>query len=167
MPKSDQGITKDRYMLIPRTAIFVRRGDEYLLIKGASTKRLWAGKYNGIGGHVERGENILFSAQRELLEETGLMADLWLCGTVIVDAGETGICLFIFCGDASRAQGEIKASKEGSVEWVSKDAVLHLPVVEDLPILLDRIHSMKNGDPPFSARSYYDENDKLKVVFGE
>jgi hypothetical protein len=39
-------------------------------------------------------------------------------------------------------------------------------VVEDLPILLDRIHSMQLGDPPFSARSYYDENDKLKVVFG-
>ena len=163
MPKSDQGITKDRYMLIPRTAIFVRQGDEYLLIKGAPTKRLWAGKYNGVGGHIERGENTLFSAQRELLEETGLLADLWLCGTVIVDAGKTGICLFVFCGE--NARGEIKASEEGLVEWVGKDAVLHLPVVEDLPILLDRIHSMQKGDPPFSAHSFYDENDKLTVVF--
>ena len=165
MPKSDQGITKDRYMLIPRTAIFARREDEYLLIKGAPTKRLWAGKYNGIGGHLERGEDLLASARRELLEETGLTADLWLCGTVIVDAGETGICLFVFCGE--EAQGEIKASEEGSVEWVKKEAVLHLPVVEDLPILLDRIHRMRRGDPPFAARSYYDENDKLKVVFGD
>ena len=167
MPKSDQGITKDRYMLIPRTMIFARRGrgEEYLLIKGASTKKLWAGKYNGIGGHVERAENILFSAQRELLEETGLLADLWLCGTVIVDAGEAGICLFVFCGE--NARGEIKASEEGAVEWVGKEAVRHLPAVEDLPILLDRIHNMKRGDTPFSARSYYDENDKLKVVFGE
>lgn len=165
MPKSDQGITKDRYMLIPRTAIFLRRGDEYLLIKGAPTKKLWAGKFNGIGGHVERGENILFSAQRELIEETGLQADLWLCGTVIVDAGEVGICLFVFCGENIR--GEIKASEEGTVEWVKKDSVLHLPVVEDLSILLERIHSMRRGDPSFSARSYYDENDKLKVVFGD
>jgi 8-oxo-dGTP diphosphatase len=165
MPKSDQGVTKDRYFLVPRTAIFLRREDEYLLIKGAPTKRLWAGKYNGIGGHVERGENILFSAQRELIEETGLQADLWLCGTVIVDAGEAGVCLFVFCGENVR--GEIKASEEGSVEWVKKDAVLHLPVVEDLPILLERIDSVKRGDPPFSARSYYDENDKLKVVFGD
>jgi 8-oxo-dGTP diphosphatase len=164
MPKSDQGITKDRYMLIPRTAIFVRRGEEYLLIKGAPTKRLWAGKYNGIGGHVERGENILFSAQRELLEETGLLADLWLCGTVIVDAGETGICLFVFCGE--NTQGEIKAGDEGSVEWVKLDAIPNLPVVEDLPVLIEKIHSMKRGDPPFSARSHYDENDKLTVVFG-
>lgn len=165
MPKSDQGITKDRYMLIPRTAIFARRGDEYLLIKGAPSKKIWAGKYNGIGGHVEKGENILFSAQRELIEESGLQADLWLCGTVIVDAGDVGICLFVICGENVR--GEIKASEEGAVEWVKKESVLHLPVVEDLPILLERIDSMKRGDPPFSARSYYDENDKLKVVFGE
>ncbi len=167
MPKSDQGLTKDRYMFIPRTAIFVRRDDEYLLIKGAPTKRLWAGKYNCLGGHVERGENVLFSAQRELLEETGLLADLWLCGTVIVDAGDasTGICLFVFCGE--NVKGELKASEEGTVEWVKKDSVLHLPVVEDLPILLERIHTMQRGDLPFSARSFYDENDQLKVVFGE
>src|SRR5512147_2843413 len=149
MPKSDQGITKDRYMLIPRTAIFVRRGDEYLLIKGASTKRLWAGKYNGLGGHVERAEDVLSSAKRELLEETGLTADLWLCGTVIVDAGETGICLFVFSGEY--VSGELKASNEGMAEWVQYDAISELPVVEDLPVLLSRIHGMKRGDPPFSS----------------
>jgi 8-oxo-dGTP diphosphatase len=168
MPRSDQGINKDRYMLVPRTAIFARRGggNEYLLIKGAHTKKLWAGKYNCLGGHVERGENILFSAQRELIEETGLFAELWLCGTVIVDVGEdAGVCLFVFCGE--NAQGELKASEEGAIEWVKRDTILSLPVVEDLPILLERISTMQRGDSPFSARSYYDENDQLKVVFGE
>jgi len=164
MPVSDQGVTNDRYMLIPRTAIFVRRGDEYLLLKGAPTKRLWAGKYNGLGGHVDRGEDVLSSARRELMEEAGITADLWLCGTVVIDAGDVGICLFLVVGE--NAQGEVKGSKEGIPEWVQKEALDHLPVVEDLPILLGRIHLMKRGDPPFSARSFY-KDDRLHIAFNE
>lgn len=163
MPQSDQGITKDRYIVIPRTAIFLRRGESYLLLKGAPTKRLWADKYNGLGGHVERDEDVLTSAKRELLEETGLTAELWLCGTLIVDAGETGIALFIYCGECH--EGEPMPSKEGLAEWVNFDTIGELPVVEDLPILLARIHSMSRGDVPFSARSYYDEEGKLIVKF--
>lgn len=163
MPVSDQGITTDRYTLIPRTAIFVRRGDEYLLLKGAPTKRLWAGKYNGLGGHVDRGEDVLSSARRELIEEAGITADLWLCGTVIVDAGEVGVCLFVLVGE--NARGEIHGSQEGTPEWVPYEAAFHLPVVEDLPFLLEKIHRMRLGDPPFSAKSFY-VDDKLKIVFG-
>ena len=76
-----------------------------------------------------------------------LTADLWLCGTVIVDAGETGICLFLFSGEC--LDGEHEPSPEETAEWIAYDAIPELPVVEDLPVLLAKIHHMQRGDQPF------------------
>ena len=120
MPVSDQGISLDRYMLIPRVLVFATRGDSVLLLKllpknGKVTG--WTGKYNGVGGHVEQGEDALAAARRELFEETGIKADLRMCGTLIVDTGQNpGIGLFIFAGEAE--EGEPVASSEGIPKFI-------------------------------------------------
>jgi len=165
MPKIDQGVDRSRYQLIPRTLIFVNRGEKVLLLKGAETKRIWAGKYNGIGGHIEQGEDAAGAALRELVEETGLRVnDLRLCGTLIVDASPgVGIGIYIF--RARYSGGDLKESPEGILEWHSMDDLDHLRLVEDLPVLLPRVMAMQPDSAPFSARSFYDEHGRIQVVF--
>lgn len=167
MPASDQGVSPDRYHLIPRTLIFITRAGKVLLLKGSPNKRLWAGLYNGIGGHIEQGEDALSAARRELCEETGLSGEsLWLCGTLLVDSGQrTGIGIYVYRGEISSAKPV--PSSEGTLEWVDIDCLSDLPLVEDLPALLPRVLSTQPGMPPFSARSFYDSEERLQVIFSE
>jgi 8-oxo-dGTP diphosphatase len=167
MPSKDQGILNGRYTLVPRTLVFLTRGEQILLIKGAPHKRLWANLYNGVGGHVERGEDVLTAARREVYEETGLQPEtIWLCGIITIDARqESGICIFIFRGESR--QGEVHPSTEGSLEWVSMGQLSSLAVVEDLQTILPRVISQSPESPPFSANYQYDENDHLVITFSE
>jgi 8-oxo-dGTP diphosphatase len=166
MPKSEQRILPGRYLVVPRTLIFIFREDAVLLLKGAAHKRLWANRYNGIGGHIERGEDVHSAARRELFEETGLhTSQMNLCGTVIVDVDETtGIAIYICWGNFEG--GAIQASEEGQLEWVHFDRLSHYDVIEDLPIILPRVLACRAGASAFSARYYYDERDQLQIRFG-
>jgi 8-oxo-dGTP diphosphatase len=165
MPASDQGVSRDRYLLIPRTLIFITRGESVLLLKGAPSKRIWANRYNGLGGHIEQGEDVLSAARRELREETGLEADqLWLAGTLHVDpGGKIGIGIYVIKGSCS--QGQPQPSPEGELEWVPFQEIQKLDLVEDLPVLLPRVLAQRSSDPPFSARSHYNQQDQLIVEF--
>jgi 8-oxo-dGTP diphosphatase len=165
MPKSDQGVFNNRYKIIPRTLIFITKGDSVLLLKGAPDKRLWANRYNGIGGHIERAEDVLSSARRELFEETGLQTSgLWLCGTVLVDANdEIGIGLFVIKGEYE--SGDLVESREGQLEWVNVEFLDQFPLVDDLKILLPHVLNAKKGEVPFSGRSFYNDQEQLQLVF--
>ena len=160
-----QGVTKDRYTLIPRMLLFITSGERVLLLKGSPNKRLWANQYNGIGGHVERGEDVLTAAKRELSEETGLVVqDLWLCGIITVDTSmDTGIGIFVFRGESS--QKEVTPTSEGELDWVLIDEMNKLPLVEDLNVILPKALAIKTGDRPFYAHYSYDGKGDLNINF--
>lgn len=170
MGAEEQGATATagRWLTIPRTLCFVTQGEDVLLMKRAPHKRIFPNRYNGVGGHIERDEDALTSARREILEETGLseIDNLALRAVYNIDAGaETGITLFVFVGEArSRI---VQANAEGTLHWVNQADVLRLDLVEDLPVILPRVLAMQAGDAPLFVHVSYDTADCIKMRFAE
>jgi 8-oxo-dGTP diphosphatase len=169
MGREDQGVAKSkhRYQVIPRTLCFITHGNEVLLLRGGPHKRLWAGRYNGVGGHIEAGEDVHTAALREIDEETGLaVRDLRLAGVVHADAGDPAVGILFFVFTARAASKEIGVSPEGTLEWWPVDRLSETEMVEDLPVLLPRVLAMQPGAEPFFASYRYDEHDRLVISFG-
>lgn len=138
---AQQGIDPARWSVIPRTLCFILNGEDMLLMQRGLHKRAFPGRYNGIGGHVERDEDVYTSALREITEETGLTVhDLTLRGTMHIDAGQmTGILLYILPDTATSDSRTVTDCDEGTLHWIALDKMHDLPLVDDLPAILARL----------------------------
>lgn len=138
MTLAGQRVQPERYQIIPRTLVFVLKGEEILLMRVAEDRGAWAGLYNGVGGHIESGESPHKAAMREVKEETGLTPDnLRLCGMVIVDTGSSpGIGIHVFVGTTQ--ESGLRSNHEGHLEWIRLDRLYEYPLVYDLPMILPR-----------------------------
>ena len=176
MNVSEQGARRDRHFVIPRTLLFVTRknpqtaANEVLLLKGAPTKRLWANLYNGLGGHVEAGEDIVAAAQRELAEEAGLHGvSLRMRGLVHIHTGQDsagatrpGVLLFVFVGELAQGDAPLSSTAEGTPEWLPIADLAALPLVDDLYTLLPPV--LAGGDLVY-ANYIPDETGRLHYHF--
>lgn len=159
-----QRLQPDRYQIVPRTLCFLVDSSQVLLMRLSASRGAWAGQLNGLGGHIERGENPAASAHRELQEETGLEPiDLRLCGVVIIETRQTsGIGLFVFVGRASGSPSV--THEEGQPVWQDLATLDPNALVEDLPALLPRALAVYAGEAePFCALYTYDADDRLQI----
>ena len=168
---ADPQSVANRWQVVPRTLCFVTYGDDILLLKRAATKRIYPGYYNGLGGHIERNEDPLTGAIREIHEETGLdVKNVRYCGSTHIDAGQdVGILLFIFAAEAT--SHDFTDCDEGTLEWLPLRNVLaddnNLLLVEDLPIILPRIFANDGKNVSFFAHVSYDKDDNLKLQIAD
>jgi 8-oxo-dGTP diphosphatase len=152
----------ERYKIIPRTLVFLFHGKEILLIKHNSEEKIGFGKWNGIGGHIEKGEDPFHAAIREIKEETGLLIDkLNFCFfTIIPEIDAYGIGLFIYSGRSRNK--EIIESTEGQLKWIELSELNQYPLMEDLELILNLVI---NNRKRLTSRilSYHKERDGVKV----
>lgn len=142
MSEQEQFVSHGRYTVIPRTLVFLMHGDDVLLLKGAPTKRLWAGRYNGLGGHVEANETIMAAALREVREEAGIapeqIEDFVLRALINVEGVPQGVLLCIFTG---RARTRIvTSSPEGTPEWIPIATLDRIDLVDERRLLPRLLH---------------------------
>jgi len=114
------------------------------------------GKYNGLGGKLDRGEDVVACLRREVREEAGIECDeVLLRGTVSWPGfGKHGEDWFGFVFLIERWHGTpLSENPEGSLEWVAVDRVLDLPLWEGdrffLPLVFERGGRQFHGVMPY------------------
>ncbi|MBP5669770.1 MAG: 8-oxo-dGTP diphosphatase [Lachnospiraceae bacterium] len=93
------------------------------------------------GGHVEIGESIVDATVREMKEETGLtILDPRLCGVKqfpMRDGDYAKGRYLVFLFEATKFEGELASSEEGTMHWVNKADLNKVNLVEDFHDLMD------------------------------
>lgn len=114
------------------------------------------GKYNGLGGKLDPGEDVVAGFRREVREEAGLECDeLHLAGTVSWPGfGKNGEDWFGFIFRVTRWSGTpLTANPEGTLVWVPLDEVPALPLWEGdahfLPLVFDAAWPRFHGVMPY------------------
>ena len=114
------------------------------------------GKYNGLGGKLDRGEDVVSCIRREVREEAGLECEeLILRGTISWPGfGKHGEDWFGFIFRVDRWSGTpLAENPEGTLEWVDVDRVLDLPLWEGdrffLPLVFQRSERQFHGVMPY------------------
>jgi 8-oxo-dGTP diphosphatase len=129
-----------------------------MMHRDKSPDDIHAGKYVGLGGHVESDEDVLTCARREIHEESGLIAtDLTLRGTILwtgFGAKRADYLCFVFRADAFTGTPH-DGNEEGTLEWVPIDDLTSRPMWDSdhlwLPMVLDNIPNPFHGVMPYDG----------------
>jgi 8-oxo-dGTP diphosphatase len=154
-------VSPERHRARLSTIAFLCRGDAVLLLRHPEHKARFAGLWDGIGGHVEAGEDVREAARREVREEAGIdVPGLRLRG-VLHESGMQGhhYVVFLFVGEAP---AEPPRSPEGlELRFFARGELDRLPLVEDLRHWLPAL--LEAREPMFLTERY-DGGDGLLSV---
>lgn len=137
--------------------IFSPCGSQVLMVhRNARPGDAHLGKWNGLGGKLDPGEDVVSGFRREVREEAGLECDeLQLAGTISWPGfGKGGEDWFGFLFRVTRYTGTPPVSNhEGTLAWQNVTDVPNLPLWEGdqffLPLVLGRQSGQFHGVMPY------------------
>lgn len=138
--------------------VFSPDGSRVLMIhRNARPGDAHFGKYNGLGGKLEPGEDVVAGVRREVREEAGIECEsIHLAGTISWPGfGKNGEDWFGFIFRVNRFSGTPLASNpEGTLEWVEVERVPSLPLWEGdrhfLPLVFAGAKHQFHGVMPYA-----------------
>lgn len=131
----------DKYIRKVQTSVtnFIYCGDEFLMLKRGSHKRIDPNKLNGVGGRVDPGEDMLNTVIRETEEETGYKISseqIHFRGLLKLEGGyEEDWIVGIFLIEVTDKTIPIgNKTEDGELMWIHKDKVLdtEYELIDDL-----------------------------------
>jgi len=110
------------------TLCYVRASDKTLMLHRTKKENdMHAGKWNGLGGKLERGETPEECAIREIREESGLLVrNPRLRGVLTFPQFSQGEDWYAFVFTATEFSGTLIDSPEGVLAWIDDDKLLDL-----------------------------------------
>ena len=148
-------------IVIPYCLVYLKSRGRVLLIR-KSRGRSHEGKWIGLGGKLEPGEDPMSSAVREFREESGLkLEDPRLRGTFVwLDEVKCGIVHIV---TGTRWSGALSQSDEGELGWHSTQDLSTLDdLAEHQRLFLDRI--LLDNEHFYTAVMVYRNNEMVKYL---
>lgn len=126
-------------MLKYTTLCYIEQDGKYLMLYRNKRKEdVNAGKWIGIGGHLEEGETPEECLLREALEETGLkLKEFKLRGKLHFYMDDIFEISYLYT--CNSFEGELIECDEGELQWISKNRILELPLWKGDYLFLNKL----------------------------
>lgn len=149
----------DKHKKVVATLCYVVENKKVLMLyRNKKDNDMHEGKYNGLGGKCEPGEDPYSCVVREIKEEAGIDIKPRYIANMTFDNFMKGLDWEVHLFRADNYKGDIVECDEGDLTWVDKDKVLDLNLWPGDKVFLQYIFQ----DKFFFARFKYDEGKLLE-----